>query len=175
MDVYVFVAAEEGSERSDGMGLDDNVKLIRKCFDELLEDKNLEALDEYCADTFFDYNPPAGAPEGGIASTREGFERLHRGLPDVKGKIEEIFGEGDTVFVRSTFTGTHQGELMGLQPTWKPLKLEIWHLFRLHDGKITEHRAQSDTIMLLRQVAGSARQTADVILIQPPEAPTTLA
>jgi hypothetical protein len=43
------------------------------------------------------------------------------------------------------------------------------------DGKIAEHRAQSDPLMLLRQIAASAKNMADVILVPPRDMPTTLA
>jgi hypothetical protein len=42
------------------------------------------------------------------------------------------------------------------------------------DGKIREHRAQSDPLMLLRQIGASPQQMADVILIPPRDPlPTT--
>jgi predicted ester cyclase len=157
------------------MGLEENKDLIRRCFDECVKERNLESLDGYCSDGFFDHNPPAGVAEGGVGATREGFERLFRGLPDVLGRIEEIYAEGDRVFVRSIFSGTHLGDLMGLQPTGKRLAMEVWHLFRVDGGKITEHRAQSDSLMLLRQVAASPKQMAEVILVQPTDLPTTQA
>jgi steroid delta-isomerase-like uncharacterized protein len=157
------------------MGLNENKELIRRYFKELVDEKNLKALDKYCADTFYDHNPPAGAEEGGRSALREGFERLFRGLPDVRGNIDEIYAEGDRVFVRSTFTGTHDGDLMGLHATGKQLRMEIWHLFRVENGKIAEHRAQSDPLMLLRQIAASAKNMADVILVPPRDMPTTLA
>jgi predicted ester cyclase len=157
------------------MDATDHLELVRRCFDELFRARDFAAFERHCAERFFDHNPPAGAREGGIASTREGLRRLLEGLPDLEARIDDLLAQGDLVFVRSTFTGTHLGELMGLQPTGKRLKLEIWHLFRVRDGKLAEHRAQSDTIMLLRQVAASARQMADVVLIQPPDFPTTLA
>jgi predicted ester cyclase len=157
------------------MGVEENKDFIRRCFDALVNGRNASALEEYCADTFFDHNPPAGAPAGGIAAAREGFERLYRGLPDVLGRIEEMVAEGDYVFVRSILSGTHFGDLMGLQATGKRLALETWHLFRVDGGKIAEHRAQADSLMLLRQVAASPRQMAEVILVQPRDTPTTQA
>ncbi len=157
------------------MGLNENKELIRRWFNELVNEKNLNALERYCSKTFFDYNPLAGAEEGGVSASREGLERLHRGLPDVRGNIDEIYAEEDRVFVRSTLTGTHTGDLMGLRASGKQLKMEVWHLFRVEDGKISEHRAQTDPLMLLRQLGGSVRNTADVILIPPPDMPTTQA
>lgn len=160
-----------------GMARDRNgsEELVRGWFGDLVDRKDLEALDAYCGQAFYDHNPLAGATEGGVAAAREGFERLHRGMPDVSATLEEILVEGDRVFVRAAFNGTHQGDLMGLRPTGKRIRMEVWHLFRVREGKIVEHRAQSDLLSVLRQVAASARNMADVILVPPPDAPSTLA
>jgi predicted ester cyclase len=152
-----------------------NEELIRRWFEDLVDRKDLGALEAYCGETFYDHNPLAGATEGGVAAAREGFERLYRGMPDVQVRLEEILAEGDRVFVRAAFNGTHEGDLMGLRPTGKRLRMEVWHLFRLDDGKVVEHRAQSDLLAVLRQVAASPQHMADVILIPPRDVPTTQA
>jgi steroid delta-isomerase-like uncharacterized protein len=157
------------------MAPNENEELVRRCFDELFNRKDLKVLERYCADTFYDHTPPAGTTEGGVRATRDGFERLFQGLPDAQVKIEEVVSAGDRVFARTTLTGTHSGELMGLRASGKRLKVEVWHLFRVEEGKIAEHRAQSDTLQLLRQFAASAQQMADVILIPPRDVPTTQA
>jgi steroid delta-isomerase-like uncharacterized protein len=154
------------------MAPNENEELVRSWFDELFNRKALKALERYCADAFYDHTPPAGATEGGVRALREGFERLFQGLPDVQVKIEEVVSSGDRVFARTTLTGTHSGELMGLHASGKRLRMEVWHFFRMEEGKIAEHRAQSDTLQLLRQFAASARQMADVILIPPRDVPT---
>lgn len=150
-------------------------QLVRRWFEDLVDRKDLDALASYCGETFYDHNPLAGAEEGGIAAAREGFERLHRGMPDASAALEEVLVDGDRVFVRAAFTGTHQGELMGLRPTGKRLKMIVWHLFRVQGERIVEHRSQSDLLAVLRQVAASARNMADVILVPPRDAPSTMA
>lgn len=156
----------------DGHGSEE---LVRRWFEDLVDRKDLDALTSFCAATFYDHNPIAGAEEGGIAAAREGFERLHRGMPDVRASVEEVLVDGERVFARSAFTGTHQGDLMGLRPTGKRIKMVVWHLFRVEEGRIVEHRSQSDLLSVLRQVAASARNMADVVLVPPRDEPATLA
>jgi predicted ester cyclase len=146
----------------------ENKALIRAAFRDLVDNKGAEGLEKYCRSDFHDHQPPVGAPAGDLDAAREGFERLYRALPDVQSRIDELISEGDRIFVRGTFTGTHQGELMGLQPTGKRLAFELWHVFRVVDGKVAEHWAKSDALELLRQIGATPRQMADVV--EPPGA-----
>jgi predicted ester cyclase len=152
-----------------------NEELIRRWFEELVDHRNLAALETFCGKVFYDHNPLGGATEGGVAAAREGFERLHRGMPDIRVEMGDVLAVGDRVFVRTVFFGKHEGDLMGLNATGKPLRMEVWHLFRLADGAVVEHRAQSDLLAVLRQVAASSKNMADVILIPPRDVPSALA
>jgi steroid delta-isomerase-like uncharacterized protein len=142
------------------MGTTENKQLIRNAFDELANQKKLDALERYCAPDILDHNPPAGAPEGGIDAVRHGFEQMHRALPDLRAGIEEMVAEGDHVFVRCTYQGTHRGELMGLQPTGKRINLDSWHLFRVSGGKVAEHWEKLNALDLLQQVGATRAQAA---------------
>lgn len=145
------------------MAESENKELVRRCFEELVNGKDLRALERYCATDFHDFDPPAGAPGGGVDAVRHGFQLLFRGLPDLRGEIEELIAEGDRVFVRSTFSGTHQGVLLGLLPTGNRIEYEAWHAFQVSDGKIHEHRGQVDTLGILGQIGASPKQVADVV------------
>ncbi len=145
------------------MAESENKELVRRCFEELVNGKDLRALERYCAADFHDFDPPAGGPGGGVDAVRRAFQQLFRALPDLRGDIEEIVAEDDRVFVRTTFAGTQHGVLLGLLPTGRRLEYELWHLFRVSDGKIREHRAQADTLELLAQIGASPKQMADAV------------
>lgn len=142
------------------MGTSENKQVIRNAFDELVNQKKLDALERYCAPDMHDHNPPAGAPEGGVDEIRRAFEQLFRALPDLRANVEEMVAEGELVFVRSTYQGTHRGELMGLQPTGKRLNFDSWHLFRLTGGKIAEHWEKLNALDVLQQVGATSAQSA---------------
>jgi predicted ester cyclase len=49
-----------------------------------------------------------------------------------------MFSAGDRVVARWLGTGTHRGELMGIDPTGKPISVEAISVFRVENGKIAE-------------------------------------
>ena len=73
-------------------------------------------------------------------------------FPDGRHILEEVIAEGDKVVTRGTFSGTHQGELMGIPPTGKPVKFSVVHIDRIVDGKIVEHWGQGDTFAMMQQL-----------------------
>ena len=73
-------------------------------------------------------------------------------FPDGRHILDEVIAEGDRVVTRGIFTGTHQGELMGIPPTGKQVNFSVIHIDRLENGKIIEHWGQGDVKALMQQV-----------------------
>ncbi len=65
---------------------------------------------------------------------------------------EDMIAEGDKVVVRSTFRGTHKGDLMGIPPTGKQVTMPLILIYRIADDKIVEHWMQADALGLLQQL-----------------------
>jgi predicted ester cyclase len=73
-------------------------------------------------------------------------------FPDGRHLLEEVIAEDDKVATRGIFTGTHQGELMGIPPTGKQVKFSVVHIDRVVDGKIVEHWGQGDIFAMMQQL-----------------------
>jgi len=74
-------------------------------------------------------------------------------FPDKKFKEESIIAEGDTVLLRWSFTGTHQGTLFGRKATGKKVKVSGYDIVRIQDGKIVGHDDDGvHTLQLLQQL-----------------------
>jgi steroid delta-isomerase-like uncharacterized protein len=73
-------------------------------------------------------------------------------FPDLHITIEDMIAEGDTVVVRTTFHGTHKGDLMSIPPTGKQATTTGISIFRVANGKALEHWANSDDLGLLQQL-----------------------
>jgi predicted ester cyclase len=73
-------------------------------------------------------------------------------LPDLRATIHEQAVDGDMVWTRKLFQGTHLGPLMGLPPSGRPASFEAIEILRIADGKIVEHWAVSDMLSLLQQI-----------------------
>ena len=66
--------------------------------------------------------------------------------------IEEIFSAGDRVVVRWTGSGTHVGEINGIPPTGKPIRVDAIAIHQVTGGKIAESWEVWDTLGYLQQI-----------------------
>jgi predicted ester cyclase len=73
-------------------------------------------------------------------------------FPDLHFTIEDIIAEGDTVVVRQTARGTHQGDLMGIPPTGKQVSGTGITITRVVNGKAVEDWFNGDDLGLLQQL-----------------------
>lgn len=73
-------------------------------------------------------------------------------FPDWHETIEDIIAEGDRVWVRITYTGTHRGEFMGLAPTGKKVTSRAVDIYRVVDGKLAEYWNVTDNVGIFRQI-----------------------
>jgi steroid delta-isomerase-like uncharacterized protein len=73
-------------------------------------------------------------------------------FPDLRWTVEDMVAEGDTVAVRYTMTGTHQGTFAGVAATGTAVRGESMTFYRLADGKLVEEHAQLDMLSLLQQM-----------------------
>ena len=63
-----------------------------------------------------------------------------------------MIAEGDKVVVRSTWSGTHKGELMGIPPTDKSVSFGVIDIIRIAGGKFVEHWGQTDEMGMMQQL-----------------------
>jgi steroid delta-isomerase-like uncharacterized protein len=57
-------------------------------------------------------------------------------FPDFHNHVEEMVAEGDRVFARLRYTGTHRGELFGIAPTGRAIEYAGAALFAIREGRI---------------------------------------
>jgi predicted ester cyclase len=97
---------------------------------------------------------------------RSGVEKIFRALdeafPDRSTEIVQIVSDGEMVTCRTTMRGTHLGQpsvpfvlgslLAGVEPTGRRIEVDSIHMFRVRDGKLTEHFAVRDDLGMGRQL-----------------------
>jgi predicted ester cyclase len=124
--------------------------LVRRFFQEFCNDRRSELAEELLAENYVSHGPqapPAEGPDG--ARERVG---LYQDAVDGHWEVRDIFSVGDRVAARWTGSGTHRGELMGLDPTGRPIAVDAISLFRIADGRIAEEWTVWDALGLLQQV-----------------------
>ena len=128
-----------------------NKALIRRLVEEIQNQHNVDAFDEFFAPSFVNYDPLPGLP-----GTLEGAKQLHRMLfaafPDLKMTIHDQAAEGDKVWTRKTASGTHQEELFGIPATGKRVSWKIIDIMSIRNGKVTEHWVVADVMSLMQQL-----------------------
>jgi len=93
-----------------------------------------------------------------------GFQQVGRmmngSFPDVVVTEEDLIASGDKVVERSTAVATHQGSLAGEKPTNKRISWTEIHIYRVQDGKISEHWVEMAMMELLQQIGAVPPQNA---------------
>src|SRR5436309_13130796 len=95
------------------MSAEENKALVRRFYDEVLNKKNLAAIDQVSAANYVDHTAPPGAPPG-IAVENAWFAMLHAAVPDGRTTVEDIVADGDKVVARGAMTGSHKDEVLGV-------------------------------------------------------------
>lgn len=95
--------------------------------------------------------PLPGLPQG-----REGLrvngQLMCSAFPDVHVTREFILVDEGIVVERAHATASHQGELMGVEPTGKPVTWTELHAYRIENGKISEVWSEADFVGILGQI-----------------------
>ena len=70
----------------------------------------------------------------------QGFQQMmpmfRKAFPDFHFRVDHMLAEGDKVMYLIEWEGTHKGELMGIPPTGKQVKVTDTHIERIASGKI---------------------------------------
>ena len=126
---------------------EENLGKARRLYEEAWGAGNLWVADELATADLLDRRSGGG---------KEAFKRaiadLRRTFPTLRVSVEEQTAEGDTVVTRCAFSGTDRGGFLYYPPTGKKATFTGVFHDRFADGKLAEHRAESDTARLLRQL-----------------------
>ena len=130
----------------------DNKTLIRRFVEEGLNKRNATLIDEVYAAEYIGHDPERPVPRR-VEDLKQGMVGLlGKVFPDAQYSIEGLVAEGDMVVWHWTFRATHQGELMGISPTGKPITFSGVNIFRMTNGKVIEDWVYRDTVGMLRNL-----------------------
>lgn len=121
-----------------------NEALVRRYF-EALNDRDREAFRETMTEDF---------TYGDIQSREEMIESDFRWLEamDLTWDVRAIHATGEFVTTRVRASGTHRGEILGLEPTGESFEVTAITVARVEDGRIAEWWAEWDFAGLLDRI-----------------------
>jgi steroid delta-isomerase-like uncharacterized protein len=130
---------------------EDKKALTRRAWEELLNQKNLDAIEEYYAPDLVWHEPDQDIQ--GYEQAKQFASTFIAAFPDINISVEDVIAEGDKVVGRYTIRGTHQGETEDFgPPTGRQMELEGITIHRFEDGKIVEEWEAYDNLGVLQQL-----------------------
>jgi len=135
------------------MATEENKALILRLYEEVWNQHNPEAADEFVAADVFtrDMLPEY---QHGVEGYKHLVEWLHTAMPDLRMNIEDIIAEGDKVAAFVTLSGTHTGPLRDLDPSGRQVSVKHTHWYRLANGKVAEIWSVRDDLGMMQQMKG---------------------
>jgi steroid delta-isomerase-like uncharacterized protein len=132
----------------EGMTPEQNKALVRRFITEIFEQGRPQAVDELCADDFIGHTW-GNADREGLKAT---MARVATALADVHFQIDDMIAEGDRVAVRLTAGARQVGEFMGMPASGHSYEIGEIHIFRVRDGKVSEHWHEFGRPGLIKQL-----------------------
>jgi steroid delta-isomerase-like uncharacterized protein len=126
-----------------------NAELIRWAFD-MLNEHDVRPLRPFWTEETVERFPDRTCR--GADEIARYFEDTFAALPDFHMEVLTVVEQGEDVFVHWRLTGTHQGSVLGIEPTGKRVELDGIDHFVLRDGKVVSNFVVFDQMQYARQI-----------------------
>jgi steroid delta-isomerase-like uncharacterized protein len=134
------------------MSTEANKALIRRFVEEVLNQKNLDAIDDICSPDFVEHDPLPGQGPGAEGLKQLFAQQFFPAFPDLRWTVKDMVAEGDYVMSRSTWTGTHKAAFLGIPATGKRVTVDAWTNDHVVDGRFTDSRILMNALSMLQQL-----------------------
>lgn len=135
------------------MSSDENKVFMRRFYEEVFNQRNLAAIDDFVAANFVNHSASQlGMTGGDLEHVKQFVSMAMQAFPDLHYTVEDLLAEGDKIVARITISGTQQGAFMGIPATGKHATISDIEIFRIKGGKAVENWVQADYLSLLQQL-----------------------
>lgn len=125
-----------------------NLATARRLYEGAWARGDLSVVDDLIAPDFLDRRRSRRGPQ----DFKRAIGDLRRAFPDLRFEVEDQNAEGDTVTTRWSARGTDKGGVLWYPPTGRRAAFSGTYVDRFSDGKLVEHRGESDQAGLLEQL-----------------------
>jgi len=143
-----------------------NKNIVRRFVQEVWNEGKLEVADEVLAADYIEYPSTPDDSKPVEPCGPDGMKRFVQmflsAFPDMTFTIEHMVAEGDKVAVHLVGQGTHKGELHGLPPTGKRVRVGGAAIHRIEGDKIVETYQVVDRLSLREQLGAPEMGDIDV-------------
>ena len=126
--------------------------VMRRIYGEVFTEGNIELIDEVMHKDFVEHEElPPGIPPGREAP-KAMIAMMHSAFPDFRADVEEILQDGNKVIARARFSGTHQGDFMGMPATGNRFDISVIDIIEFDGDKAIGHWGLMDTAAMMQQL-----------------------
>ena len=125
--------------------------LARRGWAEVVNQRNLEAIEEIYAPNFVWHEPDQDIQ--GYAQAKQFASTFFAAFPDINITVEDVIAEGEQVVTRYTIRGTHQEETEEFgPPNDGQMGLKSITIHRFEGGKVVEEWERYDNLSVMQQL-----------------------
>jgi steroid delta-isomerase-like uncharacterized protein len=132
------------------MSIEANKALVRRYYEEVLNGRRVQLLDELAAPGYVENDPLPGQGDG-LEGIKQRVAMLLDGLAPTF-TVADIVAEGDRVVVRWINSGTHVGQFLGVPATGRSFQMAGIDIHRIAQGRLAEHWHVVDQFAMLQQL-----------------------
>jgi steroid delta-isomerase-like uncharacterized protein len=130
----------------------ENTAIVRRIYEEAWNKRRFELLDDLISPSHALQAPTVSGSEVGPENYKRHILRLLNAFPDMRTTIEEIVGENEKIVVNWTFSGTHDGNFMGVPATHKKVFIDGLTIHHVVNGKIIGSFTSWDVLGVMKQL-----------------------
>jgi predicted ester cyclase len=134
----------------DTMSVETYKNLVRRFYDEALNGRRVQVIDELALADYAEHDPLPGQRDG-LVGLKDRASMLIEGLASTF-TVHDVIAEGDRVVVRWTNAGIHSGEFLGIPPTGRSFDIAGIDIYRIENGRMAEHWHVVDQLTMLQQL-----------------------
>jgi steroid delta-isomerase-like uncharacterized protein len=133
----------------------ENEAIVRRLYEGVWNERRFELLDELMSPSYVLHGPQVAGTTIGPEEYKGQVLRLLKGFPDSRMTIEDIISENEKIVVAWTFSGTHNGEFMGVPATHKKVHAAGITIHHVASGKVVHSSTNWDTLGILKQLGAT--------------------
>jgi steroid delta-isomerase-like uncharacterized protein len=141
----------------------DNKTIVRRLYEEVWNKRRLEIVDQLLSPSHALSDPIVSDSQIGPELYKRRVVEFTAGFPDLRFTIEDMIAEKGKVVVSWIFSGTQQGDFMGIPASGRKVSVEGITIHYVTNGKILDSFARWDALGLMRQLGDGSPLRQSVV------------
>lgn len=137
--------------------MSDYKSLAQDMYDSMTGNVDVDAMvDRFMAEDFIEHEAIPGM-DNSRDTPRQLFTMMLGAFPDFRATVHELLQDGDKVVARVTFSGTHEGEFMGVPASGNPVEWSVIDILEFRDDMAVAHWGVMDLAAAMAQMGTPPR------------------